>query len=190
LEARLEKLEIESQQMANVIKNLENIVVSLETKLNAVLATVPDTKEVKKPEPAAEKNGNGVADEDDIDLFGSDEEEDDQEKERLKEEILKAYQEKKSKKPGPIAKSNVILDVKPWDDETDMKEMERRVREIQTDGLLWGAARLVPLAYGINKLQISSVVEDEKVSIDWLQETIQEIEELVQSVDIAAFNKI
>jgi translation elongation factor EF-1beta len=71
-----------------------------------------------------------------------------------------------------------------------MKEMERRVREIQSDGLLWGAARLVPLAYGIMKLQISSVVEDEKVSIDWLQETIQEIEDLVQSVDIAAFNKI
>jgi translation elongation factor EF-1beta len=49
---------------------------------------------------------------------------------------------------------------------------------------------LVPLAYGIKKLQISTVVEDDKVSVDWLTETIQEIEDLVQSVDIAAFNKI
>ena len=40
-----------------------------------------------------------------------------------------------------IAKSNIILDVKPWDDETDMAEMERRVREIQCDGLLWGTCK-------------------------------------------------
>lgn len=46
------------------------------------------------------------------------------------------------------------------------------------------------MAYGIKKLQISTVVEDDKVSVDWLTETIQEIEDLVQSVDIAAFNKI
>ena len=27
----------------------------------------------------------------------------------------------------------------PWDDETDMVEMEKRVREIDADGLVWGA---------------------------------------------------
>ena len=37
-----------------------------------------------------------------------------------------------------IAKSNVILDVKPWDDETDMKAMEEKVRTITCDGLHWG----------------------------------------------------
>jgi len=42
------------------------------------------------------------------------------------------------------------------------------------------SAKLVPLAYGIHKLQISCVVEDEKVSIDWLQETLQEIEDFVR----------
>lgn len=56
--------------------------------------------------------------------------------------------------------------------------------------LTYFVAKLVPLAYGIQKLQISTVVEDDKVSVDWLTETIQEIEDLVQSVDIAAFNKI
>lgn len=89
-----------------------------------------------------------------------------------------------------IAKSNVILDVKPWDDETDMKQMEQEVRKITLDGLLWGAAKLVPLAFGIHKLSISCVVEDEKVSIDWLTEEIEKLEDLVQSVDVAAFNKI
>jgi elongation factor 1-beta len=48
----------------------------------------------------------------------------------------------------------------------------------------------VPVGYGIQKLQIICVVEDEKVSIDLLTETIQEFEDFVQSVDIAAFNKI
>lgn len=58
------------------------------------------------------------------------------------------------------------------------------------DGLIWGASKLVPVGYGINKLQIMCVVEDAKVSVDLLVETIQEFEDFVQSVDIAAFNKI
>ncbi len=43
--------------------------------------------------------------------------------------------------PALIAKSNIILDVKPWDDETDMKELEGEVRKITMDGLLWGACK-------------------------------------------------
>lgn len=58
------------------------------------------------------------------------------------------------------------------------------------DGLVWGASKLVPVGYGINKLQIICVVEDDKVSIDLLTEEIQNFEDFVQSVDIAAFNKI
>lgn len=60
-----------------------------------------------------------------------------------------------SAEPTLIAKSNVILDVKPWDDETDMKELEREVRSIQMDGLLWGACkylcpwRCMPLVWPI-----------------------------------------
>lgn len=128
-------------------------------------------------------------DDDDVDLFASDEEED-AEAAKVREERLKAYAEKKSKKPELIAKSSIVLDVKPWDDETDMKEMEKHVRSIEMDGLIWGASKLVPVGYGINKLQIMCVVEDAKVSVDLLTETIQEFEDFVQSVDIAAFNKI
>lgn len=100
------------------------------------------------------------------------------------------YAAKKSKKPALIAKSSIIMDVKPWDDETDMKKLEETVRSIEMEGLLWGASKLVPVGYGINKLQIMCVVEDDKVSIDLLTEQIQEFEDFVQSVDIAAFNKI
>jgi len=129
-------------------------------------------------------------DDDDVDLFGSDEEEDDEEKKRITEERLKAYAEKKAKKPALIAKTSVLLDVKPWDDETDMDAMLAAVKSIEMEGLLWGANKLVPVGYGINKLQVMCVVEDAKVSIDELQEKISDFEDFVQSVDVAAMNKI
>lgn len=128
-------------------------------------------------------------DDDDVDLFGSDDEVD-TEADKIREQRLAEYAAKKTKKPTLIAKSNVILDVKPWDDETDMAVLEKEVRKITMDGLLWGTSKLVPVGYGIKKLQIATVVEDDKVSIDELTEKIQEIEDFVQSVDIAAFNKI
>lgn len=128
-------------------------------------------------------------DDDDFELFGSDEETDEN-AEKQKAERLAAYEAKKSKKPVLIAKSNIILDVKPWDDETDMAKVEECVRSVQCDGLLWGASKLVPLAYGIKKLQITCVVEDDKVGTDFLEEEITKFEDYVQSVDIAAFNKI
>merc|ERR1712243_477724 len=117
-------------------------------------------------------------------------EDDDEEAAKIKEARVAAYKEKKSQKAAVIAKSSIVLDVKPWDDETDMKEMEAKVRTIVADGLVWGASKLVPVGYGIMKLQIGCVVEDLKVSVDWLSEEICNFEELVQSVDIAAFQKI
>jgi translation elongation factor EF-1beta len=36
-------------------------------------------------------------------------------------------------------KSSVLMDVKPWDDETDMKKLEEAVRSVQMEGLTWGA---------------------------------------------------
>lgn len=139
--------------------------------------------------PAKKAAAPAADDDDDMDLFGSDDEED-ADAAAVREKRLAEYAAKKSKKPALIAKSNIIFDIKPWDDETDMKAMEAHVRTVQTDGLLWGVSKLVPLAYGIHKLQITCVVEDDKVSIDWVQEEIEKNEDLVQSVDIAAFNKI
>ncbi|XGW12121.1 hypothetical protein V3C99_013083 [Haemonchus contortus] len=143
-----------------------------------------------KYEPVEEAKKNEKSADEDFDLFGSDDEED-AEKAKVVEERLKAYAEKKSKKPGPIAKSSVILDVKPWDDETDLKEMESLVRGIEMDGLVWGGAKNLPIGYGISKLQIICVIEDDKVSVDDLIDKITgDFESHVQSVDIVAFNKI
>ncbi|KAK3753303.1 hypothetical protein QZH41_015246 [Actinostola sp. cb2023] len=141
---------------------------------------------------AAITNGESkpADDDDDEDLFGSESEEEDEEAERLKKERLEAYLAKKTKKPAVIAKSMITLDVKPWDDETDMKEVEKLVRTVVCDGLVWGASKLVPLAYGIKKLQIGCVVEDDKCGSEYLTEKITEFEDHIQSVDIAAFNKL
>lgn len=52
---------------------------------------------------------------DDVDLFGSDDDkEDDAEAARIREERLAAYKEIKAAKPKTAAKSVVIMDVKPW----------------------------------------------------------------------------
>lgn len=40
--------------------------------------------------------------------------------------------------------------MKPWDDETDMKEMENEVRKIETDGLLWGACEFLYLSLDVS----------------------------------------
>ena len=76
--------------------------------------------------------------------------------------------------------------MKPWDDETDMAKLEESVRSIEMEGLVWGASKLVAIGYGIKKLQITLVVEDELVSLDDLQERVAEFEDYVQSSDVAA----
>ncbi|XP_014477055.1 PREDICTED: probable elongation factor 1-delta isoform X2 [Dinoponera quadriceps] len=190
---RIANIEKHNKELQDVVQDLEAILDKLEKRVTSLeqripyIAICPARPESvgEQVEQQPEKN-----EDDEVDLFGSDSEADDEEAAKIREERLAAYAAKKSKKPALIAKSNIILDVKPWDDETEMKEMENEVRKIETDGLFWGASKLVPLAFGIHKLQISCVVEDDKVSVDWLTEKIQEIEDYVQSVDIAAFNKV
>jgi len=80
-----------------------------------------------------------------------------------------------------------------------MKALEESVRSIKMEGpsLMWGASKLVPIGYGIRKLQITLVgmymyhtrelstnnrsshtsTEDELVSPDELQEKIAKFEE-------------
>merc|ERR1712193_8704 len=121
-------------------------------------------------------------------------EEEDEEAERIKAERIAAYNARKSakeeKKGKVIAKSNIILDIKPWDDETPLEKMEESVRSITMDGLLWGTAKFIAVGYGIKKLQITCVVEDDKVSTDDLEDQITGFDDYVQSMDIVAFNKI
>ncbi|XP_064190439.1 eukaryotic translation elongation factor 1 delta b (guanine nucleotide exchange protein) isoform X3 [Anguilla rostrata] len=196
---RMRSLELENQSLHKVVEDLRSALSKLESRV-ALLEKRPTaspapastaapsctrTAPVQQPKVRAPVEEE---DDDDLDLFGSDEE--DEEAERIREERLKAYAEKKAKKPALIAKSSILLDVKPWDDETDMVKLEECVRSVQADGLLWGSSKLVPVGYGIKKLQIQCVVEDDKVGTDMLEEEITKFDDYVQSVDVAAFNKI
>ncbi|URD77138.1 Elongation factor [Musa troglodytarum] len=141
---------------------------------------------VSAPAPPAEAS-KASDDDDDLDLFG-DETEEEKKAAEEREAAVKASSKKKES-----GKSSVLLDIKPWDDETDMKKLEEAVRSLEMPGLLWGASKLVPVGYGIKKLQIMMTIVDDLVSVDSLIEeelTVEPRNEYIQSCDIVAFNKI
>lgn len=82
------------------------------------------------------------------------------------------------------------MEVKPWDDETDLDQLLANMKAIEVDGLTWGAHKWVEVGFGIKKLQINVVVEDDKVGVDDLREQIEEDEDHVQSTDVAAMQKL
>nr|CAA74624.1 elongation factor-1d [Sphaerechinus granularis]CAA74625.1 elongation factor-1d [Sphaerechinus granularis] len=191
--ARLSAVEKENADLRKITTDLQAAVAKLTERLSALdTSAAPPASQPAQSKPVQNGKADEDEDDDDFDPFAeSDEdEEESEEKKRQTEERLAEYRAKKAKKPGPIAKSNIILDVKPWDDETDMAEVEKAVRSVEKDGLLWGASKLVPLAFGIKKLQITCVVEDDKVGTEDIEEALDAFEDLIQSVDVAAFNKV
>ncbi|KAL4385820.1 hypothetical protein GQ457_15G006690 [Hibiscus cannabinus] len=118
--------------------------------------------------PAADSKAAAAEDDDDdddVDLFG---EETEEEKKAAEERAAAIKASGKKKESG---KSSVLLDIKPWDDETDMKKLEEAVRAVQMEGLLWGASKLVPVGYGIKKLQIMMTIVDDLVAVTLLHST-------------------
>lgn len=159
---------------------------SKEGVVSTTTTTTSKDVEVKKEE-----------DDDDFDPFADDDEDEEayrRQQERA-EAALKAKEARDAAKAAAgkvvVAKSSIIFDVKPWDDTTDLVAMEAEVRKIEMEGLHWGAAKLIPVGFGIKKLQIMATIIDDLVpSTEIVEERICEIEDHVQSVDIAAFNKL
>jgi elongation factor 1-beta len=137
-------------------------------------------KEVKKEE------------DDDMDLFGDDNEEDAAAaKAAAAAAKAKATAAAKPKKVV-IAMSIVMLEVKPMDDLVDLDALAKKlIAEIVMEGLFWKTDyKKEPVAFGIFKLIVGFSLEDLKVSVDDIVEKIEAYDELVQSVEIAVFNKI
>ena len=84
------------------------------------------------------------------------------------------------------------MEVKPWGKEIDLDKLGKKIcDEVVMDGLVWKTEfKKEPVAFGVFKIVIGCVVEDEKVSVDDIQEKIEGFEDEVQSVDIVAFNKL
>jgi len=97
-----------------------------------------------------------------------------------------------SNMPGgePARSSLAQIHVKPLDDETDLSALAARIAGAdgrccggKFSGLAWRENEIVPIGYGLSKLILSCVVEDDR--LDELCECIgEEEEEWVQSVDV------
>jgi len=143
-----------------------------------------------KPEPV--KAAPAKKDDDDMDdLFGSDDDDDGAAAAAAAAAKAAATKAKKPKKVV-IAMSLVMLEVKPMDDTIDLDALAKKLfSEITQEGLYWKTEyKKEPVAFGIFKLIVGFSLEDEKVSVDGVVERIEELEDYVQSVEIAVFNKI
>ena len=75
--------------------------------------------------------------------------------------------------------------------DTDLMAVAQKIFENKVmEGLLWQKQyKIIPIAFGINKLQLVCIIEDDLVSVDSLVGSIEEMEE-VQSVDILCVGKV
>lgn len=74
---------------------------------------------------------------------------------------------KKKDKVKAVEKSLVVLEVKPWEADTDLKMVWEKIKEYQQEGLSWGEAyKLEPVAYGIMKLVMTATIVDRCATID------------------------
>ena len=139
-----------------------------------------DKKKEKEEKPKKE-------DDDDMDLFGEETEEEKKAKEEMK---AKNKKEKKEKKK-PVDKSHVILEIKGWEQDQDLEALAKKIiSTIKKDGLQWNTGyKLEEVAFGIKKLVIALLVEDDKCSVDEIIEELQSWEDDIQSVEIVSFNK-
>jgi len=129
-------------------------------------------------------------DDEDFDVFGEMDEEDTEREKEIMRIAAEAKAAKVAKGKVVIAKSAVVLDIKPWDDTIDLKAMEVKIREIKMEGLEWKSSEIKPIAFGINKLTLLCHIVDDLVSVDDLQDKIAEFEDEVQSTDIDSFVKL
>jgi len=135
----------------------------------------PDAPASKKEDaPAAKKEVETV----ELDLFGDD---DDPEEAKKAAAAAKEKGQAAKKKKVVIAQSLVMFEVKPLDDQTSLDALAARIfKEITMEGLYWKLEyKKEPVAFGIYKLIIAVTVEDDKVSVDALQEKIEEFSDMV-----------
>ena len=110
---------------------------------------------------------------------------------KLKEDKDAKDGKEKKEKVKAVEKSLVVLEVKPWEADTDLKMVWNLIREYKQEGLSWGESfKLEPVAYGIMKLVMTCTIVDSLVLMDDVTENIEKLEDHVQSVTVASMNKI
>ncbi len=97
------------------------------------------------------------------------------------------------KKEKPIAKSIVVFEVKVYEVMTDeqLGALAQKVLELKIDGLVWNnAPKFLEVAFGVRKIQMGCVIEDDKVLTDDIFDQITAWEDDVQSVDMISMQKL
>merc|ERR1719345_95687 len=167
----------------------------------ATRASLPGVASGAVPVAKAAPAKKAAKDDDEFDLFG-DEEEEVTETPKEMAARKKKEAEAKKKKAAPVGKSTIVFDVKPacfdgedGDDDSggtiDLEELVAFVKGIEMEGLIWGEKHnFAEIGYGIKKLQVQCTVVDDLVGVDDLREKIEDNEDLVQSCDVIAFNKV
>ena len=158
-----------------------------------------------KPEQQGKKGGKGgkgkggkkeeekkeeKAEEEDLDLFGEETEEDKKAKEEMKKNRKKEKEGKKGKKKE-VDKSHVILEVKGWEADQDLEALAKKIiSTIKKDGLSWNTGyKLEEVAFGVKKLIIAFLAEDDKCSVQEIVDELESWENDIQSVEVVSFNK-
>lgn len=98
----------------------------------------------------------------------------------------------KAAKPKPVAKSIVVFDVKIYDQEvTNLDDLAKKILALEINGLVWNnSPKKLDVAFGIQKLQMGCVIEDDKVLTDDIFDQILAWEDDVQSVDMVSMQKL
>ncbi len=82
--------------------------------------------------------------------------------------------------PNPVSKYIIIFEVKPYDAGTNLDELANKILTIEMDGLFWKTEyKKLPIGYGVEKLVIGAVIDDEKIYSEDLQEKIEAFDEEV-----------
>ena len=145
------------------------------------------------PKAEEKKEEKKEEEEEEEDLFGDDDDDEDDEAAAAMEAKIRAEAEKKKAEKEAnkkVEKSLMVINVKPYDEETDLKALFKKIQETEVKGCKWSeTCNILPLAYGISYIQLSCVIEDDVCCEDDVIEAITQFEDEVQSTEVASFNK-
>ena len=142
-------------------------------------------------------------DDDDDDLFGDDDDEEDAKDPDafFKSQGMSAAEIRKKKAQALAhaaktmakgSRTQVVFEVKPWESDCDLVALWKKIITNKLDGLVWGEGyNLVPVAFGVKKLVLSTVMDDQKIqSTEDIEDLINQYEDEVQSCDMTTMNRL
>lgn len=87
----------------------------------------------------------------------------------------------------------IVLEIKPWEDTTDMTEILNSLPDrVQMEGLTWGKGEVKDGNFGIKYVAMPAVIIDDLCSTEELVDLIIETygDDVIQNADIVSFNKM